>query len=98
MRWYFNFDNRGGLAFHQYSLPGRPASRSCIRLLERDAQWLFHWGDQWTLDDRGTSIIAPGTPVLILGRFDFDSPPPWQSLAFLSSPIELPRLDALLPD
>lgn len=26
MRWYFNFGNREGLAFHAYSLPGYPAS------------------------------------------------------------------------
>lgn len=40
MRWYFNFGSREGLAFHAYSLPGSPASHGCIRLLDRDAQWL----------------------------------------------------------
>ena len=50
MRWYFNFGNREGLAFHAYSLPGYPASHGCIRLLERDAQWLFEWGQAWLLD------------------------------------------------
>ena len=44
MRWCFNFVNREGLAFHAYALPGYPASHGYIRLLERDAQWLFEWG------------------------------------------------------
>jgi hypothetical protein len=29
--WYFNFHSRRGLAFHEFSLPGRPASHACIR-------------------------------------------------------------------
>ena len=37
MRWYFNFGNREGLAFHEYALPGEPASHGYVRLLERDA-------------------------------------------------------------
>jgi lipoprotein-anchoring transpeptidase ErfK/SrfK len=54
MRWYFNFGNREGLAFHAYSLPGYPASHGCIRLLDRDAQWLFEWGQAWVLDPSET--------------------------------------------
>ena len=62
MRWYFNFGNREGLAFHVYSLPGYPASHGCIRLLERDAQWLFEWGQTWMLDPSGTRVLTPGLP------------------------------------
>ena len=80
MRWYFNFGNREGLAFHAYPLPGYPASHGCIRLLERDAQWLFEWGQTWLLDPSGTRVLTPGTPVFIVGRYDFDAPPPWRSL------------------
>ena len=90
MRWYFNFGNREGLAFHEYSLPGYPASHGCIRLLERDAQWLFEWGQTWMLDPSGTRVLTPGTPVFIVGRYDFDAPPPWRSLTWLSSEVELP--------
>ncbi len=90
MRWYFNFGNREGLAFHEYSLPGYPASHGCIRLLERDAQWLFDWGQPWTLDPSGTRVLRPGTPVFIVGHYDFDAPPPWRSLPWLSRTVELP--------
>jgi hypothetical protein len=90
MRWYFNFGNREGLAFHAYPLPGYPASHGCIRLLERDAQWLFEWGHTWLLDPSGTQVLMPGTPVVIIGRYDFDAPAPWRSLAWLSDKVELP--------
>ena len=60
MRWYLNFGNREGLAFHAYALPGYPASHGCIRLLERDAQWLYEWGQTWTLDPSGTRVLSPG--------------------------------------
>jgi hypothetical protein len=92
MRWYFNFGSREGLAFHQYSLPGSPASHGCIRLLERDAQWLFGWGQGWTLSAEGR-IVNPGTPVLILGEYDFAAPPPWRSLTWLEHTVVLPKWD-----
>jgi hypothetical protein len=90
MPWYFNFHNRRGLAFHAYTLPGYPASHACVRLLERDAQWLYRWGEGWELDARGWEVLKPGTPVLILGHYDFDAPPPWQSLDWLVRRIALP--------
>jgi hypothetical protein len=89
MRWYFNFGNREGLAFHEYSLPGVPASHGCIRLLERDARWLFGWGEGWTLSGDG-HIVSPGTPVLILGEYNFAAPPPWRSLRWLEHTVALP--------
>jgi hypothetical protein len=92
MPWYFNFENRQGLSFHQYSLPGQPASHGCVRLLERDARWLFEWGEEWTLDAGGTRVLTPGTPVFIIGRYDFTAPPPWRSPEWLAQPIELPQL------
>jgi hypothetical protein len=89
MPWYFNFENDRGLSFHEYALPGRPASHACIRLLERDAMWLFDWGETWTLDDRGWTVLDRGTPVLIVGCYDFWSPPRWRSTEWLSSGIAL---------
>lgn len=91
MRWYFNFQNDRGLAFHQLELPGRPASHACVRLLERDARWLYDWGEGWVLDERGWNVLDPGTPVLILGRYNFDEPPPWRSLDWLATGVELPE-------
>ena len=37
LNWYFNFHNFRGLAFHEFDLPGVPASHACVRLLARDA-------------------------------------------------------------
>ena len=71
MEWYFNFDNAGGLALHSHPLPGYPASHGCIRLLERDAVWLYGWG-------------RAGTPFLITGRYTFGEPPPWRSPDYLA--------------
>ena len=90
MPWYFNFENDRGLSFHQYALPGLPASHACIRLLERDARWLYDWGETWTLDERGWAVLDPGTPVLIAGCYNFTRPPPWRSQGWLSSGIALP--------
>jgi hypothetical protein len=90
MPWYFNFENKRGLSFHEYALPGRPASHACVRLLERDARWLYEWGDGWTLDNRGWEVLAQGTPVLIVGCYAFGGDPLWRSVEWLASGIELP--------
>lgn len=90
MPWYFNFGNLEGLAFHAYALPGYPASHGCIRLLERDARWLYEWGKPWVLDAGGTHVLVRGTPVFIVGRYDFAAAPPWRSLTWLSTTVELP--------
>jgi hypothetical protein len=89
MRWYFNFGNREGLALHAYTLPGYPASHGCIRLLERDARWLYEWGDSWLVDSR-MRLLAAGTPVFVIGQYDFAAPPPWRSVAWLSQEVSLP--------
>ena len=90
LRWYFNFDSREGLAFHEYSLPGGPASHGCLRLLARDARWLYEWGEGWSIDP-GSGRAAPGTPVLIVGSYDHDNPPPWRSPEWLRRPVDLPE-------
>jgi hypothetical protein len=89
LNWYFNFHNLRGLAFHEFDLPGVPASHACVRLLARDAKWIFEWGQSWTLDARG-QLLEPGTPVVILGAYDFASPPPYQSLDAFTAPISMP--------
>jgi hypothetical protein len=90
MPWYYNFNTRRGLAFHQLELPGRPASHACIRLLERDAVWLYGWGEGSVLDESRRNVLTSGTPVLILESYDFGAPPPWLSLDWLAAGIELP--------
>jgi hypothetical protein len=90
MEWYFNFHNQRGLALHEYALPGRPASHACVRLLARDARWIFAWGEGWELDTTERKVLAPGTPLWILGEYDFDAPPPW------TAPSPHPRVEIFL--
>lgn len=94
LNWYFNFHNLRGLAFHEFDLPGVPASHACVRLLARDAEWIHTWGESWTLDAKG-QLASPGTPVFILGKYDFSAPAPARTLSFLATGIVLP---ASLPD
>ncbi len=89
--WYFNFDNRSGRSFHQYALPGLPASHGCIRLLGRDAEWLHNWGGQWRLDERGWVVKEYGTPVVIVGEFSYEDTPPWREPSLLNGGFSLSR-------
>lgn len=77
--WYVNFIALKGVAFHQYELPGRPASHGCVRLLEVDAKWVYDWAKQWT-PGRGSSVKEYGTPVLVFGDYEYDRSAPWNGL------------------
>jgi hypothetical protein len=77
--WNFNILNKGGVGWHQYDLPGYPASHSCLRLMESDAKYLYKWADQWVLADK-TTIQVKGTPVIVFGNYDFKGPKPWLKL------------------
>lgn len=77
LKWYFNLENFRGVSFHQYELPGYPASHACVRLLEEDAYWIYYWAEQWILTKDGEFIIAYGTPVIIFGEYDFKGIKPW---------------------
>jgi len=90
MPWYFNFSSGRGLGLHQYSLPGRPASHGCVRLLAADAKWLYQWGDGWTLDADSSQVARPGTLVLVFGSYDFTSPQPWLRPAWWGRGITVP--------
>jgi hypothetical protein len=90
LEWYFNFVNERGVSFHLFDLPGYPASHACVRLLLRDAQWIYGWGEQWSLDDDRREVMMTGTPVLILGAYPFGTPAAWLSLDNLSAPVSLP--------
>jgi lipoprotein-anchoring transpeptidase ErfK/SrfK len=79
LKWNFNVANKLGVGWHQYELPGYPASHSCLRLQERDAKYLYDWADEWILKDPQTVRIK-GTPVVIFGSYDFGAPKPWYKL------------------
>lgn len=80
LRWNFNVENKLGVGWHQYSLPGYPASHSCLRLQETDAKYLYDWADEWQLADPET-VKVKGTPVIVFGSYDFAAPRPWLQLA-----------------
>ena len=79
LKWNFNIENKEGIGWHQYALPGYPASHSCLRLLEADAKKLYEWADEWVLE--GTdNVRANGTPAIVFGSYPFGSPRPWYAL------------------
>lgn len=82
LKWYFNFHSGRGISFHEYDLPGYPASHACVRMLAPDAEWLYGWAEQWQVSKDGRTVLAYGTPVLVFGEYDFGAPqPPWRVLA-----------------
>lgn len=89
LKWNMNIDNLEGIAMHQYSLPGYPASHSCIRMTEADAHWLYGWTDQWTW--KNGKVVAEGTPVIVYSSYNFDGPPPWTLLPENSKATDTPR-------
>jgi len=91
LRWNFNIQNKEGIGWHQYSMPGYPASHSCLRLLESDARTLYEWADQWKLKG-SDSIILQGTPVIVFGTYPFGGPKPW--LQLVSDPGSLSLKDS----
>lgn len=79
LKWNFNIQNKEGIGFHEYELPGYPASHSCLRLQEKDAKLLYNWADQWVLQGQD-NLLAKGTPVIVFGTYNFDGPKPWWQL------------------
>lgn len=59
MPYAVNFSEKGYF-FHQQSLPGRPASHGCVRLLEVDAERLFNW-------------IEKNNPVIVMNKSSFQN-------------------------
>jgi len=79
--WYVNFINESGVSFHQFALPGYPASHACVRLLLPDAKWIYDWAESWVLDDQRRNVLVYGTPVLVYDDYDYGKPGPWTRLA-----------------
>jgi hypothetical protein len=89
LKWYFNFINSRGVSFHEFDLPGAAASHACVRLLARDAMWIYDWGEQWQLSQDGKTVVIPGTPVVVQGEVDFKNPTPWTSVDWWRMPLQL---------
>lgn len=99
MRWCMNLDNREGTALHEYDLPGRPASHCCVRLLAEDARRLYDAVEEWRLARDGRTVLERGTPVFVIGEYDFDAPPPWRRLPVdpAADHVSAGELQAALP-
>lgn len=80
LKWNFNIANHEGIGWHQYSMPGYPASHSCLRLLEEDAKWMYDWGEQWVLNKGGATVRAKGNPVIVYGDYPWGQRRPWKKL------------------
>ena len=78
LKWNMNISNLGGVGWHEYELPGYPASHSCLRLLAEDAKWLYDWADTWRLKDG--KLAAKGTPTLVFGSYPWGERRPWKSI------------------
>ncbi len=76
----FNVHNTLGIGWHEYDLPGFPASHSCLRLLHDDAKFLYNWADQWILNKGGATVKANGTPVIVYGEYNWGGKKPWKYL------------------
>lgn len=93
-----NIYNKLGIGWHQYELPGFPASHSCLRMLAEDAQFMYDKVDTWVLTDDGQSVALKGTPVFIFGDWAWGEKKPWKQLSFdpNATTITEAELDALL--
>ncbi|MFA6058676.1 MAG: L,D-transpeptidase [Taibaiella sp.] len=82
LKWNFNIANKEGVGWHQYALPGYPASHSCLRMLEEQAKWMYSWANQWIVKKQnGLDVVAAqGTPVIVYGAYPFGSRRPWLHL------------------
>jgi hypothetical protein len=70
MPYTWNFHAQAGNAFHQFVMPGRPVSHSCIRQFIDDAEWLYYWGEGAKYVNK-KKIPYSGTTVILFDIFDF---------------------------
>lgn len=66
-----NIHQYAGSAMHQFDMPGRPVSHSCVRQFLSDAEWVYKWIQVARIDSSRQFIPFTGTPVIIHGLFDF---------------------------
>ena len=86
MFWVMNFYQSKGMHVHQYEMPvGGPMSHGCVRLVDADAEWVYHWADTWTttsssvgIESVGARILKQGTTVLVIGKEPRGKPQPFQ--------------------
>ncbi|MGB9912924.1 MAG: L,D-transpeptidase [Candidatus Kapaibacteriota bacterium] len=90
MPFTWNFHRLAGMAFHQFEMPGYPASHMCIRQFSEDAEWLYNWGEGPKKDSTGKIIPMSGTPVIIIDFYNFGGKKKWLELTSNQPVISLP--------
>lgn len=86
MYWVMNFHQSKGMHVHQYEMPtGGPLSHGCVRLVDADAKWVYHWANIWQTTSSsegiasvGAKILKQGTTVLVIGQEPDGKPQPFQ--------------------
>ena len=86
MFWVMNFQLEDGMHVHQYEMPtGGPMSHGCVRLVDADAEWVYHWADTWTttvptdgVESAHARILKQGTTVLVIGTEPYGKPNPFE--------------------
>ena len=101
MYWVMNFHAARGMHVHQYEMPtGGPMSHGCVRLVDADAEWVYHWADTWTTTSSavgiasvGSRIMKQGTTVLVIGQEPYGKPQPFAlgRRYPVLKPVELPQ-------
>ena len=99
MWWVFNFHAARGIHIHQFAMPtGGPTSHGCVRLIDDDAMWVYHWADSWRTtkgNDVGSEtgqLLEQGTTVLVVGEDPEGKPHPfeWKKRIPVLKMVELP--------
>ena len=72
MPYTINIHMQAGSAMHNFEMPGKPASHSCIRQFYEDAEWIYYWGDRIKTDPNRNLIPMSGTPIIIIDYYDFN--------------------------
>ncbi len=100
MWWVFNFHAARGIHIHQFAMPtGGPTSHGCVRLIDDDAMWVYHWAKSWRTtigSDFGSEmgqLLEQGTTVLVLGDDPTGKPHPfvWHKRIPVLKTVELPE-------
>lgn len=90
-----NFHQYAGSAMHQFDMPGRPVSHSCVRQFLTDAEWMYTFVRTAKIDSNRRPIPFTGTPVIILDIFDFSRRKggPWRDITSTKDVvIALPKM------
>lgn len=71
MPFTINIHLQAGSAMHNFEMPGKPASHSCLRQFLEDSEWIYYWGEMIKFDSLRKPKPMSGTPLIIIDHYDF---------------------------